>query len=592
MHTFLDGLNEIGADQYASPQCHLECHGALRLDAGLHRRRIVLHGLRGTADNPIVLTGTLDGAPQDLEPHGAVFIKGSVCSEPDHATDRRTFKTWFQGAHDEAAYRTIAEHIARRREAGGHFPTQAETADQAIITLIDCQHVVLRDIGFVDCWPTAIYLDNCQFITLDRLRFEGGTYAIGANGSNTHDIVVENCRFRCAERIWRDVEWSTIHGYVRDGTAVAEDDNRHFDGDFFRAWGVFGNVTIRNNWIGDAFNGIHFFARAAQRRRDLKGDVLDKKTEAYSEGGIGTSLDVQGAINVLIENNVFYRIADNCIEPEDFAYNWVVRHNRIDNCYRPFSLEMKQTGWIYIYGNAGHLVEKPGPRKVTPSLFKVSKQQNGGGPVYVVHNSWHLHSRHLSKGMLRGLKLFNNAIEFKVARAKVGLADGEIGGGFLGAGTWAPISDQNAPDPNMSKNFSRRWDKLDISVDGNLSNDVFTQGAELGTSLYHEKGYTFGRNNAFARNTLLNSEQALFELTKHARKAQTPVSWTLELPLRFGEKIARSFPVAAETCGAIMEDGTPYSPKLPGIPAEADFPFLPETPHGRVGDDMEQKIVS
>ena len=59
------------------------------------------------------------------------------------------------------------------------------------------------------------------------------------------------------------------------GAAVSvAKDQRHFDGDFFRAWDIAGNVTIRNNTIRDAFNGIHFFNRVDLLDHGVTGDPL------------------------------------------------------------------------------------------------------------------------------------------------------------------------------------------------------------------------------------------------------------------------------------------------------------------------------
>ena len=150
-------------------------------------------------------------------------------------------------------------------------------------------------------------------------------------------------------RMWNSIPWKAIHGSRDNSGEKVDPDNdfRAWDGDFFRAWDVAGNIIIRDNRISDAFNAIHFFNRI-----DELAPGVDPKGLKYNGGR-------RASANILIENNTFTRIRDNAIEPEDYAWNWVVRHNVFADCYRPFSLELQRAGWFYIYGNYGWVTTSP-----------------------------------------------------------------------------------------------------------------------------------------------------------------------------------------------------------------------------------------
>ena len=188
-------------------------------------------------------------------------------------------------------YREIANRLSAVQEANGRFPGIYYLADNAALVLRNCQWVVIEDLNFEGCWPTAIYLDNCQHITLRRLHIRGSTIAIGAAGPYTRHLLIEECDWiqdlrshgeadlasdpkvlavnagfdpgDC--RLWRKISWAQVHGNIEDtkSRVDVEKDERGFDGDFFRAWTIAGYVVLRNNVILDAFNGIHFFNDAA-----------------------------------------------------------------------------------------------------------------------------------------------------------------------------------------------------------------------------------------------------------------------------------------------------------------------------------------
>ncbi len=445
-------------------------------------RPIVRSNLRGTYDRPIVIT-----------------CKSKISVN--------TFGT----RPDEGANR-----IAYLRQENGFYPSVGQISDQAALTLSGCQFVVLKGLKFKDCWPAALNLDNCQNIVVLDCDFGPCTVAIGANGVDTRDIWIERCSFK--QTGWRDlwdrIEWRQVHGSYENSTVggVVEGDQRQFDGDFFRAWNIAGNVTIRDCDIEDAFNGIHFFNSVD----DLPDDE-DRSAARFNNGR-------RSASNVLIENNRFARIRDNCIEPEDHAWNWVVRSNTFDDCYAPYSFELQRAGWFYIYDNH-HWLEKPATAggRTGGSGFKLGGRQANEGDFYVFNNSWFFkHGERLfRKRALGRLKHFNNAVKLKKGTRR------------LFGKNWMRRNEcEEDPREGEDNRFTRCWKSLDIVMNG----DWIHEKGGLDWRDYVKAGYNLGDGTT-------NNDPGYSGPTKRpkgvdgerwlkpsAEMKEAGVAWTMRLP--------------------------------------------------------------
>ncbi|MGO8095991.1 right-handed parallel beta-helix repeat-containing protein [Rhizobium leguminosarum] len=428
----------------------------LTLEGGRYATPLVLSSVSGSQQQPVVIHG-----------NGAVIDGGEPYED----------------------YRKIANRLSAVQEANGRFPGIYYVADNAALVLRNCQWVVIEDLNFEGCWPTAIYLDNCQHITLRRLHIRGSTIAIGAAGPYTRHLLIEECdwiqdlqshgeadlatiRESCAVnaeldpgncRLWRKISWAQVHGNIEDteSRVDVEKDERGFDGDFFRAWTIAGYVVLRNNIILDAFNGIHFF-----------NDAADSTVEDFCR-------------NIVIENNWFVRIRDNAIEAEDYAWNWTVRGNRFVDCYMPFSLEMRRSGYFYIYGNLGWNQHRPGPDddgRNFGQLFKFPKQHEAVGPHYVFNNSWMLRGPISKRNRIRQFHHLNNAIGYYGAAGLSTLQDSVP----FGAG-WQSTPKEGQDETSLEgEHFTRLWQELDIRFDGDLiDHKYFPQ-------LLHDAGYPIG----------------------------------------------------------------------------------------------------
>ncbi|WP_419911476.1 right-handed parallel beta-helix repeat-containing protein [Hoeflea sp.] len=428
------GVERANPSNIAKRCSKLRAGDRLVLEEGVYRFPLVLTGIRGTALNPITIEAE----------NGAVFTSG--LSIKKHGRQ--------------------ANLVAMRRQAAGYYPSVGQTADEAAFAFIRCQHIVLRDLKFLRCWPTAVYLDECQHITLDNLSFREGTIAIGANGLTTRDITICNCEWKqdvsSGNDLWNSIPWRRVHGSRFNTPGIPVDlkgDYRAWDGDFFRAWDVAGNIIIRNNRISDAFNGIHFFNRI-----DRLAPGIDAAELEFNNGR-------RSSANVLIEGNTFTRIRDNAVEPEDFAWNWVIRHNTFADCYRPFSLELHRAGWFYIYGNRGWVnnppsqLPEPGDR-TRCSHFKLGGTQKNEGDIHVFFNSWYYRTGKgiFPKGALGRLRHYNNAI---------GFGDPENARMFGKTGPLSATRATDFDDDDLEQHFTRRWGKrdFDIAFDGDLVED-------------------------------------------------------------------------------------------------------------------------
>ncbi len=436
---------------------------------------IVLEGLHGTFDDPIVVTREGD----------------SIITLPKEDADKY-FNT-----------------IALKRQEAGYFPSVGQVADDAALILRNCQFVLIEKLVFEDCWPTALYLDECQNIVVKDCCFRRATIAIGANGGNTRDLLIENCTFFQTDpgEMWNEITWESIHGSFSAGPySVDVKDGRHaLDGDFFRAWDIAGNVTLRGNTIRDAFNGIHFFNRV-----DRLEVCEPAKAPRYNT-------DRKSANTVLIENNLFERVRDNCIEPEDHAWNWVVRGNRFADCYAPYSFEFERGGWFYIYDNHHWLINKPGSgTRDSGSGFKTKGSQRNDGDFYVFNNSWLFKNgeRTFRKQKLARLKHHNNAIK-DLAKA----------GRFFGSHSLKHTPGDDVLEAE-EKRFTRRWREFQIEMNG----DWIWDGRTIDT--YRDVGYEFGpetqnRDPGFRKPT---GKGHLKSLEPGSRTREAGAPWTMYHP--------------------------------------------------------------
>ncbi|MDN2581399.1 hypothetical protein [Aquibium sp. ELW1220] len=441
----------------------------------------------GTYDVPLVIEGAAgtQRQPVIIGPGGG----------------KRRGPSIFTSGLEMDAVRLWANSLADRRQRAGCYPSVGQVGDFAMLTLRNCRYVAIHGLDFDGCWPTAIYLDNCQHVVIHDVRFRGGTIAIGANGIDTHDVIVQHCDWQQdtseGHDMWHRIPWARIHGASDNEKNAAVDlasDWRCFDGDFFRAWNVSGNLIIRRNRVSDAFNAIHVF------------NSHDTLAPGVAPDGLTFNGGRQASANVLIEDNDFVRIRDNVFEPESHAWNWVIRRNRLRDCFRPFSFELDRAGWFYVYENTGAFTSRPStdlspadakrfePR-MNPTLFKLGGAQRNEGPIHVVNNSWFMGVGKgvFASGALGRLIHANNVVQFG-PKAKAGMfgPDGPAS---------SPASSSDAAAE--ATRFTRRWSELGIRMFADVSNDPsFPDG-------YGRVGYPLGGDTVHATSLFVAPDAAV-----------------------------------------------------------------------------------
>jgi len=426
----------VGPGDVHAAAARLKPGSKLHLGKTRFRTPITVNGKRGSQTNPIVIRGPRATLGSDLD---------------------------FDG------YREKANKLADAHQKAGSFPGVYFLADDAALVLKDCQWVIIEDLYFENCWPTAIYLDNCQHIFIRRVSFRGGTFAIGAAGPYTRHLLIEDCDWvqdldshgaadilsirenghtrsdlspaDCA--LWSKIPWKAVHGERKeDGPVAVKTDARAYDGDFFRAWTIAGYVIIRNNIIADAFNGVHLFNQAS------------------------LSTKANFARNVVLEDNWFIRVRDNAVEPEDFAWNWTIRRNKFIDCYVPFSFEMQTSGHFYVYGNLGWNIHVPGPKDDTHAsgaLFKLPEQHRADGPHYIFNNTWLLRNPIVKKKRISGFEHRNNLIGYTetIEQSKW---PSPLGKNWSAA--TVPVTELEDQFSIERECFTRSWKTLGIVFDG------------------------------------------------------------------------------------------------------------------------------
>jgi len=265
-------------------------------------------------------------------------------------------------------------------------PGRPGLSDFAFVAIDECQNIVIDGLMVQDCWPSIIFIKDSTGITVRNSEFKHGTYAIFAKreGVPVNDVrgyLVEGNTWQQDDtpdhKLWSQYPWEEAHG-----DEGSDGKYRYFNGAFFGAKGIAGDVVVRRNVIMDAYNGIRMKAR-------------DKCPDGLPELNA----------HVHVFDNDFIRVRDNPIEPEVYALDWHVRQNRLLDCHGWFSFDGVGGGYWYFYGNTGRFESRQGQnsgdRHTMGRVLKLSYQNFAPGddgssqivptrPWYVFNNSWYL----------------------------------------------------------------------------------------------------------------------------------------------------------------------------------------------------------
>ena len=401
----------------------------ITLRAGVYGK-LRLRSLRGTPAQPIIVRGepgaVLEGGLrfEDFNPRAMDFILPRWDADQDKPAEERNYPglhSWLDPAQK--------------------LPGVSDEERQAQLTIEGCAHVRVEMLSIRGSWPAAIAIADSPHVTLSGLMIEEGTYAIHARGAATRSLLVDGCSWIqdvSRTRLWRDTAWVRMHD-----DEVNPADARAFDGDFLQGIDLGPGLVVRHCRVEHAFNGVHLWNSGG--RADLACDVR-------------------------IHDNWFSHIRDNIVEPEVMAWRWWVYRNRIENCHKWFSFEVKKGGgFFYIFGNLGWYDSIPGSADDANrggGVLKLLKDIKPGvdhGPWYMFHNSWRLRSTYARTGRIAHLVHANNAISYSPP-AGVDLDPALLHRPFFGLLGYSHAR----ADYQERERFTTAWRELDIEFGGDL----------------------------------------------------------------------------------------------------------------------------
>lgn len=265
--------------------------------------------------------------------------------------------------------------------AYGPVPAKPGTDDNAFLVVDKCERIAIDGLKLREYWPAIFIVKDSTYLTIRNCALRHGTYAIFAKSKvkPTSHLLIERNEWRQDDSpdhlLWTELDWKRAHG--GEG---ADGRYSYFNGGFLSTKGVQGNVIVRGNRIMDAYNGIR-----------MKADRVPAEAERDKVNA-----------NVHIVDNDFIRIRDNPTEPEVYAYNWHVRHNRLLDCHSWFSFDGVAGGCWYYYGNTGRFVSRQGHYgqfghtmgRVLKLSYELEPPDDRAServpsrPWYVFNNSW------------------------------------------------------------------------------------------------------------------------------------------------------------------------------------------------------------
>lgn len=255
--------------------------------------------------------------------------------------------------------------------------------DHNWIELNNTAWIVIADISFINGWTDPIRVNNASYISFQRCHFKGGRKVILATGAKTHHVLVEDCYWdQGGMPLWtidKDIRgvdaWLSMHHELMG----------YYNGSLIDSRASGGSFVIRRNHISNAYNGIRFTSK--------KG--YDANIEVY-------------------ENEVT-NIRDNDFEPEHYAYNLHIYHNRSHNIHKSFSVDDVAGGYIYYYGNTVTMDSSAWARQICSGWSKIyGGTDSMSYPLYFFNNSFFGYGKAFNamEAPARMLKHYNNAYYF------------------------------------------------------------------------------------------------------------------------------------------------------------------------------------
>src|SRR5262249_2804901 len=130
-------------------------------------------------------------------------------------------------------------------------PGKPSLSDFALLAIDECQNIVIDGLMVRDCWPSIVFIKDSTRIIVRNCLFRGGTFAIFAKGpgepaTGVRGYLIEGNTWQQDDspdhKLWSRYPWAEAHG--GEGS---DGKYRYFNGAFFGAKGITGDVVIRRN---------------------------------------------------------------------------------------------------------------------------------------------------------------------------------------------------------------------------------------------------------------------------------------------------------------------------------------------------------
>ena len=279
---------------------------------------LTIKGVQGLPDRPIIIRGDA-GSTTNTRP---AIIDGGRRLD---GTLRLVERIRHPGARPSELEDLITQNQFRTRHAIN------------CVVFEEVRNLVIEGLTIRDCWPTGFMFLSSHYVTLRENTIVGSTFAFFLDRYSDHFLVEDSIwtqddsGYAADEsgysgrvdltpkpgRMWDTIPWGVSHHGSR----------AHLNGGLVGSFGTPGSIVIRRNTLRNAYNAVRLRANRCER--------------------------APCNANVEIYDNDFQFIRDNAVEPEDWAFNWWIFHNRIYNVHGWFSLDGVGGGPVYIFGNVG-----------------------------------------------------------------------------------------------------------------------------------------------------------------------------------------------------------------------------------------------
>ena len=210
---------------------------------------------------------------------------------------------------------------------GSWKPLFVSPFETPLVSIETSRNITLDSVNIRKNWPNHVMASHVQGLQIRNGRFVGGTNVLVAEGLETRNLrlVGNSWTQDVSGTLWSSLDWAQAHHGI----------HAYFNGAFLQGRDLGPGITIRDNEIRNAFNGIRIKVRESSC---LLSEDADKTDCPHNH-------------DILVEGNFFERISDNAFEPENFAKNVTIRGNTFRGFNGALSLDGVQVEGMRVSRN-------------------------------------------------------------------------------------------------------------------------------------------------------------------------------------------------------------------------------------------------